>query len=409
MFDPYVIRNDFPMIRNNKTMSSCPMVYFDNASTTFKPQCVIDAELGYYEFYTANTHRGDYPIAEKADRSYDEAREEVAKFINAKKQEVVFTSGTSEGLNQIANGLKKFLKAGDEVIISLEEHASNVLPWFSLQHELGIVVKYVPLNEQGRITVENLRSVITNKTKVVSLAHVSNTLGYVLPIKELCKLTHEFGAYFVLDAAQSAPHMKIDCKDLDVDFLVFSGHKCVGPTGIGVMYGKYELLDKMDPLHLGGGMNTDFDMCGNFGYLITPTKFEAGTQNIAGAIGLAAALKYLSNIGLDSIEKYERELKAYAISKLKDIPELTIYNADSESGIILFNYKGVHAQDMGTLLASKGICVRSGQHCAKLLHNIIGELATVRASLYFYNTKEEIDLFVEACKKGGDFLDAFFA
>jgi cysteine desulfurase / selenocysteine lyase len=409
MFDPYVIRKDFPMIQNNKEMSSCPMVYFDNAATTFKPQCVIDAEMGYYQHYTANTHRGDYPIAEHADRAYDEAREKVAKFINAKKTEVVFTSGTSEGLNQIANGLKKFLTKGDEVIISLEEHASNVLPWFSLQHEIGIVIKYVPVDSKGRITLEGLKSVISNKTKVVSLAHVSNTLGYVIDIKSLAKLTHEYGAYFVCDAAQSAPHMKIDVKDLDVDFLVFSGHKCVGPTGIGVMYGKYALLDKMDPLHLGGGMNTDFDMCGNYGYLITPTKFEAGTQNIAGAIGLGAALEYLDNIGLDNIEKYEHELKQYAIDKLKDIPELTIYNADSESGIITFNYKGVHAQDMGTLLASKGICVRSGQHCAKLLHNIIGELATVRASLYFYNTKEEIDQFVEACKKGGDFLDAFFA
>lgn len=409
MFDPYVIRKDFPMIQNNKEMSSHPMVYFDNAATTFKPQCVIDAEMGYYTHYTANTHRGDYPIAEQADKSYDEAREKVARFLNAKKQEVVFTSGTSQGLNQIANGLKKFLKKGDEVIISLEEHASNVLPWFSLQHEIGIVIKYASADEKGRITLEGLKKVISPKTKVVSLAHVSNTLGYKLDVKALCKLTHEYGAYFVCDAAQSAPHMKLDVKDLDVDFLVFSGHKCVGPTGIGVMYGKYALLEKMDPLNLGGGMNTDFDMCGNFGYLITPTKFEAGTQNIAGAIGLAAALEYLTNIGLDDIEKYESELKKYAISKLKQIPELTIYNADSETGIITFNYKGVHAQDMGTLLASKGICVRSGQHCAKLLHNIIGELATVRASLYFYNTKEEIDLFVEACKKGGDFLDAFFA
>ena len=223
-------------------------------------------------------------------------------------------------------------------------------------------------------------------------------------------MAHKHNVLFVCDGAQSVPHMKIDVKDLDVDFMVFSGHKCIGPTGIGVLYGKYELLDKLDPLMMGGGMNTKFDMCGDVGYLLPPLKFEAGTQNVAGAFGLAAAIKYLESIGMDNISKYECELKEYAVKRLiEEVPEIKIYNPEIDGGIITFNYNGVHAQDMATLLASHGICVRSGEHCAKLLHNLLGTDATVRASLYFYNTKEEVDAFVEACKKGSDFLDAFFA
>lgn len=409
MLDVNKIRLDFPMLENNKVMQGYNMVYFDNANTTFKPICVMEAEMEYYTHYSCNSHRGDYDLAERADKAYEDARIVVSKFINAKANEVVFTSGTSFGLNMIAQGLKNKLSKGDEIIISEAEHASNVLPWFRLQEEVGCVVKFVPLTKEGRITPSNLKSVITSKTKIVSLAYVTNVLGYVLDIKELAKITHEQGAIFVCDGAQATPHLSVDVKDLDVDFFVFSGHKCLGPTGTGVMYGKIELLNEMPSMVLGGGMNTTFKTCGTYGYLASPQKFEAGTQNIAGAIGLARAIKYLEDLGMDNISSYEHELKKYAVSKLKEIPEIIMYNETSESGIITFNYKGVHAQDMATLLASYGICTRSGEHCAKLLPEHLGELATVRASFYFYNTKEEIDQFVEACKKGCDFLDVFFA
>ena len=403
------IRKDFPMLNNNKTMQGHPFSYFDNAATTLKPKCVIDKICEYYEFYSVNSHRGDYDLAQRVDDEILKARDNVCKLINADEKEVIFTSGATMGLNQIAQGLKRFLSKDDEILITDAEHASNVLPWFRIASEIGCKVNYIPL-ENGRITIRNIKKVISSKTKIVSIAHVTNVLGYVNDIKEIAKFVHGYNEYFVCDGAQSVPHFKVDVKDLDVDFLVFSGHKMCGPTGIGVMYGKYELLKEIDSLLLGGGMNTEFDLCGNFGYLKTPFKFEAGTQNIAGIIGLGKAIEYLNEIGMDNIEKYERELKEYAVTKLlNEVPELIIYNKDSEAGIIDFNYEGVHAQDMGTLLGSYGICVRTGEHCAKLLHNEIGTNSTVRASLYFYNTKEEIDRFVEACKKGRDFLDVFFA
>lgn len=410
MFDVKNIRKDFPMFKNNPLMQGSPLVYFDNAATTFKPQCVIDKENEYYEKYSTNTHRGDYDIAVKSDSEYEKARGIVAKFINANANEVCFTSGASMALNQIAYGLKKTLTKGDEILITDAEHASNVLPWFRLQDELGVKVNFIPLDKDGKLTLDNYKKAFTKNTKIVALAHVTNVMGYAIDLKEFVKVAHEHHALFVCDGAQAVPHMKIDVKDLDVDFLAFSGHKMCGPTGIGVLYGKYNLLEKMDSIMLGGGMNTDFNMCGDYGYLLPPQKFEAGTQNIAGAIGLGKACQYLDEIGLDNIHKYELELREYAIKRLIDeVPELIIYNKDADSGIITFNYKGVHAQDMGTLLASKGVCVRSGQHCAKLLHNVINVESTVRASIYFYNTKEEVDAFVEACKKGRDFLDVFFA
>lgn len=410
MFDVYKIRNDFPMFKSNQFMQGKKMIFFDNANTSFKPQCVMDAMNDYYMNFSCNTHRGDYDISDRADKAFEESRKVVANFINAKKTEVCFTSGASMGLNVIAYGYQKYLKPGDEILLTEAEHASNVLPWFKVAETIGCKISYIPLDEKGRLTSENLRSVITKNTKVISVAHVTNVLGYVNDVKKLARIAHEHNILFVCDGAQSVPHMKVDVKDLDVDFMVFSGHKCIGPTGIGILYGKYELLDKLDPLMMGGGMNTKFDMCGDVGYLLPPLKFEAGTQNVAGAIGLAAAIKYLENIGMDNISAYESELKKYAVEKLlKEVPQIKIYNPESDGGIITFNYDGVHSQDMATLLASHGICVRSGEHCAKLLHNLLKVDATVRASLYFYNTKEEVDAFVEACKKGSDFLDAFFA
>ena len=402
------IREDFPML-NNKTMQGKPLVYFDNGATSLKPQCVIDAIVDYYTNYTSNAHRGDYDIAHKVDETYDAIRHKVAEFIYANDNEVVFTAGTSMSINMIAHGLaSKILTENDEILITEAEHASNILPWYKLSEVTGCKVKFIELDESGRLTIENLKKALNKNVKIVSLAHVSNVLGYDFDVKAFAKLIHEQGALFVLDGAQSVPHKKVDVKDLDVDFLVFSGHKMCGPTGIGVMYGKYELLLNMDPLMTGGGMNTKFDMCGNIGYQKPPLKFEAGTQNIAGVIGLGAAIDYLNSIGMDEIEKREKELKQYAISKLKDIDIVTIYNADSDSSIITFNIKDVFAQDVASLFNSYGIAVRSGEHCAKVLLNKLGTSATVRASLYFYNTFEEIDAFVEVCKKGRDFLDAYF-
>ena len=401
------IRKQFPML--NQKDQTKRLVYFDNAATTFKPQCVLDAEMEYYTSYCANTHRGDYDIAYLADKNYDKARLTVAKFINAKSKEVVFTSGDSMSLNIIAFGIKHLLKSEDEILISVVEHASNVLPWYKISEEVGCKIKFIPVDEEGNVTKENLSKCITDKTKIVSIAHVSNVLGNVNDVKELADVCHRHNALLIVDGAQSVPHMKIDVKDLDVDFLTFSGHKCYGPTGIGVLYGKYELLDQLDPYFLGGGMNASFDMCCHVKYLSAPTKFEAGTQNIAGAIGLARALEYLEEIGMDNIYNYEKELKEYFVSKLSTLNDVEIYNANTPTGIIAFNIKNVFAQDGASLFNHYGICVRSGEHCAKLIHNFLNVDQTIRASVCFYNTKEEIDYFIEICKKGGDFLDAFFA
>ena len=410
MFDVNKIRKDFPMFneyafgKNGKKT-----VYLDNAATTFKPYSVIEACDKYYKEESVNAHRGDYDLAYKVDTKVDEVREKIAKFINAKKIEVVFTSGCSMSMNLIAFGYGfKFLKSDDEILLTEAEHASNVLPWFKVSELTGAKIRYIPLTKEGKLTPENLKKVMNEHVKVVSVAQVTNVLGFKNDIKELSKIAHEYGAILVCDAAQSAPHMKIDVKDLDCDFLCASAHKMCGPTGIGLLYGKYELLKKVDPFMTGGGDNARFDMCGNVAYLEPPAKFEAGTMNLAGIYGFGAAIDYLNSIGMDNIEKYEAELHDYAISKLKTIKDLIIYNETADSGIITLNYKGVFAQDEASYLNSKGICVRSGEHCAKLLKDVLKTPATVRVSLYFYNTKEDIDALYEALKNGGNFLDAYF-
>lgn len=406
MIDYQKCLKDFPIL--NKTMQNHRLVYLDNAATTFKPTIVLDSIKDYYENYCANTHRGDYDIAHTADVKYDEARQVVADFIGADKNEVVFTAGASMSLNMIAYGYAKFLQSGDEILITEAEHASNVLPWFTIAKEKGCIIRYIPLTKEGRLTIENVKKSITDKVKVIAVAQVTNVLGFTVDIKSIAKIAHEYGAILVCDGAQSIPHFKVDVKDLDCDFLAFSGHKMCGPTGIGVMYGKFNILKEMDPLMSGGGMNARFNMCGEVSLLLPPAKFEAGTQNIEGAIGLASAIKYLESIGMDNIENHEKELRKYAISKLKQLDNVILYNENAESGIITFNIKDVFAQDAATYFNSKGICVRSGQHCAKILIDFLGTVATVRASIYFYNTIEDIDALVEACKKAGDFLDAYF-
>ena len=410
MFDVYKIRKDFPMLDGTKlTNNGKPIIYFDNAATTYKPYSVIETSNEYYKDECANAHRGDYDLAFRVDKRVDEVRQKVADFFNAKKIEIVFTSGCSMSMNLVAFGYGfKYLKENDEILLTEAEHASNVLPRSKVSELTGAKIKYIPLTKEGRLTPENLRKVMNKNVKVVSVAQITNVLGFKNDVKELAKIAHEYGAILVCDAAQSAPHMKIDVKDMDCDFMCLSGHKMCGPTGIGVLYGKFDLLKITDPFMTGGGDNARFDMCGNVAYLEPPAKFEAGTMNLAGIYGLGAAIDYLNSIGMDNIEKYELELHDYAISKLKTIKDLIIYNEHADSGIITLNYKGVFAQDEASYLNSYGICVRSGEHCAKLLKDLLKTPATVRVSFYFYNTKEEIDVLYEALKNGGNFLDAYF-
>lgn len=409
MFDVEKIRKDFPMLRNVKEMQGKRFCYLDNAATTFKPDCVIEAIEKYYKYENANAHRGDYDLAYKVDCGVDEVRAKVAKFLNSKKEEVVFTSGASMSLNLIAYGYgAKYLTKDDEVLLTDAEHASNVLPWYKVKELTGCKVGFIPLTEEGKLTPENVEKAITKNTKVVSIAHVTNVMGYVIDVKAIARICHEHGAILVIDGAQSVPHIKTDVKDLDCDFLIFSGHKMLAPTGIGVLYGKYELLCKMDPLMSGGGNNARFDMCGNVSFLEPPMKFEAGTQNIAGIYGLGAAIDYLESVGMDNISKYEAELRGYCVEKLKELGNIIIYNEHADSGIITINVKDVFSQDEATYLNSKGICVRSGQHCAKILVDFLKVPGTVRISFYLYNNKEDVDQLIDALKTGGNILDAYF-
>ena len=383
-------REDFPIFKNNSEL-----IYFDNGATTLKPKCMIDATSEYYEKYSANAHRGDYDISLKVDMAYEGVREEVAKFINAEKNEIIFTSGSTEALNLVAFGyFKNRLNSNDEVLISYAEHASNVLPWFRIQSETGCKLNFIPLDENEHITLENVKKTITENTKVISLAYITNVIGDIRPIKEIVEYAHSKNILVVVDGAQSVPHIKTDVKDLDVDFLAFSAHKMMGPTGVGVLYGKYELLKGMVPLMYGGGMNEKFDSPECVELKDVPTRFEAGTPNIAGVIGFGAVINYINNIGIDNIYKHEIELKDYCISKMKEIPHINIIS-NSDSGIVTFNVDGIFPQDVAVYLNKYHICVRAGNHCAKILKNETNVNNTVRASFYIYNTKEEIDKFVD--------------
>ena len=382
--------DDFPMLKKD-------IIYLDNGATTLKPQCVIDKIKDYYENYSANAHRGDYDISFKVDQEYENTRELVRKFIHAKyKEEIVFTSGATQSLNMIAFGFfGKFLEPGDEILITQSEHASNVLPWFVLQKKLGVIVRYIPLDSNHYVTIENVCDAITPHTKVISLAGITNVLGDERPMKEICKLAHERNIFVVMDAAQSVPHRKIDVEEIDVDFLAFSGHKMCGPTGVGVLYGKKKLLEEMDPQNFGGGMNESFDNADEIYLKELPTRLEAGTPNIAGVIGLGEAIKYLDSIGMERIAEYEKNLRKYAINRLIDIPYIDILNLESDSGIISFNVDGVFSQDVAYYLNKYNLCVRAGNHCAKILKEEVGVSNSLRVSLYFYNTESDIDALVE--------------
>ena len=384
-------RNDFPILNSD-------LIYFDNCATTLKPECVVDKVVEYYTEYTANAHRGDYDNSLKVDTEYELVRDKVAKLINCNSNEVVFTSGTTDSLNMVVFGfMKNYLNAGDEVLLTKAEHASNLLPWMKLSEEIGIKLKYIDLDNH-RVTLDGVKNSITPNTKVISLAHITNVLGDVRPIKEITKLAHDNGIIMVVDGAQSVPHVKVDVKELDIDFLAFSAHKMLGPTGVGVLYGKYDLLEKMEPVRLGGGMNASFESNGTCEYKSIPTRFEAGTPNIAGVIGLGRAIDYLLEIGMDNITKYEIELKKYFLDKVKDIDNITIYNSDTESGIVAFNINDVFSQDTAIYLNHYKICVRAGNHCAKILKEDLDVKNTCRISFYIYNTKEEIDKLIEVLK-----------
>lgn len=383
-------REDFPFLFNNIT-------YLDNGATTLKPLVVVKKIEEYYTEYTSNAHRGDYKTSLKVDTEYELARNKVQEFINAKsRKEVVFTSGATESLNYIATGFfSNILEPGDEILITKSEHASNVLPWFRLARELNLEVNYIPLDNNYYVTVENVLKSITPKTKVIALAQVTNVIGDLRPIKEIAHIAHERGIFLVVDGAQSVPHMKIDVQDLDCDFLAFSAHKLCGPTGVGVLYGKEELLQEMEPVNLGGGMNESFDDVNDVYLKSLPTRLEAGTPNIAGVIGLGAAIDYLNKIGMDNILEHERELRKYLVNKLVDIKHIDIIDLESDTGIVAFNVDGIFSQDVAVYLDKYNICVRAGNHCAKILKDAVGVKNTCRVSLYFYNTKEEIDRLVE--------------
>ena len=386
-------REDFPMLNQD-------YIYFDNGATTFKPNKVIQSVVDYYTKYTANSHRGDYDLSQKVDYLYESTRDVVKNFIKANNsKEIIFTSGTTMSLNMIVFGfMKYFLKPGDEVLITKAEHASNVLPWLELEKEIGIVVKYIPLDDKHKVTIENVKNSITKNTKVISLAYVTNVIGDVRPIKEIASLIHANNGLIVVDGAQSVPHIKTDVTYDDIDFLAFSGHKMLAPTGIGVLYAKEKYLELMKPISYGGGMNSRFESNKEVEYKELPLRLEAGTQNIAGVLGLQAAIKYIEEIGIDKIHEHEMELKNYLLTKLKEIDNIEIYNQESDSGIIVFNIKNIFSEDTSRYLNHYHICVRAGNHCTKMVKDEIGIKNTCRISFYLYNTKEEIDKLIEVLK-----------
>lgn len=389
-------REDFPMLESG-------VIYFDNGATTLKPKSVVAAMNKYYLEHTSNIHRGDYDAAIKTNELYDNVRNIVGEFINCDPTTCIFTSGTTMSLNMVVFGyMKKHLKKGDEVLLNKAEHASNVLPWIKLSEEIGIVVKYVPLDDDYELTFDNIVKSVTEKTKVISLAHISNVVGDVRDIKSIGEFCHKNNILFNVDGAQSIPHIKMDFKNSNIDFLSFSGHKMCGPTGVGVLVGKRELLEEMEPIIFGGGMNSYFEEDNSYELKTVPTKFEAGTTAIAEVIGLGATIKYLMGIGMDKIHEYEILLKNYFLDAIKDIPNLIIYNKNSDSGIIALNIDGVFAQDTSVYLNHYKIAVRAGNHCAKMLKDEIKIKNTVRVSMYFYNNYEDIDKLVEALKNSKD-------
>ncbi|SQF54692.1 cysteine desulfurase [Streptococcus equi] len=408
MFDPNQIKADFKLL--DQYVNDEALVYLDNAATTQKPQAVLEAMQAYYQKDNANVHRGVHTLAERATRQYEASRQKVADFIGAKSsKEVIFTRGTTTSLNWVSKFAEQILKPGDEVLISIMEHHANILPWQQVCQKTGARLVYAYLKE-GKLDMNDLQSKLGASTKFVSIAHVSNVLGCVNPIQEIARLAHARGAYFVVDAAQSVPHMAIDVQELDCDFLAFSGHKLLGPTGIGVLYGKEALLNQMNPVEFGGEM-IDFVYEQEATWKPLPWKLEAGTPHIAGAIGLGATISYLEAIGMDQVHAHEADLVAYTLPRLQAIAGLTVYGperADERSGVFAFNIDGLHPHDLATALDYEGVAVRAGHHCAQPLHKYLGLHSTVRASFYLYNTREDCDRLIEAILKAKEFFNGTF-
>lgn len=400
----------FPILQQN--VNGHPLVYLDSAATSQKPLLVIQKIEEYYKGYNSNVHRGVHTLGTKATDAYESAREKVRKFINAKSiEEVIFTRGTTTSMNTIAASYGRAnLQHGDEIVISYMEHHSNIIPWQQVAKSTGATLKYIPLAEDGTITLEAARQTITDKTKIVSIMQVSNVLGVINPIKEITEIAHQYGAIMVVDGAQSAPHLKVDVQDLNCDFFAFSGHKMLGPTGIGVLYGKKALLENMEPVEFGGEM-IDFVDLYDSTWKELPWKFEGGTPIIAGAIGLGAAIDFLNEVGLATIEAHEHKLAAYAMEQLSSIEGLTIYgpkNPQDRAGVITFNLDDVHPHDVATVLDSEGIAIRAGHHCAQPLMKWLKASATARASFYLYNEMEDVDRLVEGLVKTKEYFSNGF-
>ena len=407
--DIEAIRKDFPIL--NEEINGRPLIYLDTSATSQKPQSVIDITTEYYKHNNANVHRGVHTLGTRATDGYEKARETVRQFIHAKYfEEIIFTRGTTTAINTIAHSFgDMFVSEGDEIVITEMEHHANLVPWQQLAKRKKAVLKYIPMNEDGTLSLEQVKETITEKTKIVSVAHVSNVLGTINDIQSIAKIAHENGAVMVSDGAQAVPHMQVDVQALDVDFYAFSGHKMLGPTGIGVLYGKKKYLDQMEPIEFGGDM-IDFVGLQDSTWTELPTKFEAGTPLIAEAIGLGEAIRYLQKVGLDAIAEYEHELTTYAYEKMSEIDGLEIYgpSAEQRAGLITFNLAGVHPHDLATALDSHGIAVRAGHHCAQPLMKWLNQSSTARASFYIYNTKEEIDQFITSLKETKEFFSYEF-
>ncbi|WNS74854.1 cysteine desulfurase [Bacillus sp. DTU_2020_1000418_1_SI_GHA_SEK_038] len=404
------IRKQFPIL--HQEVNGNPLVYLDSAATSQKPVQVIEAVDKYYREYNSNVHRGVHTLGTRATDGFEGAREKVRKFINAKStEEIIFTRGTTTALNLVASSYARAnLKEGDEIVISYMEHHSNIIPWQQVAKHTGAILKYIPLQEDETISLEDVRELVTSNTKIVSIMHVSNVLGVVNPVKEIAKIAHENGAVMVVDGAQSAPHLKVDVQDLDCDFFALSGHKMCGPTGIGVLYGKKQFLENMEPIEFGGEM-IDFVGLYESTWKELPWKFEGGTPIIAGAIGLGAAIDFLQEIGLDHIEAHEHKLAAYALEKMSQVEGITIYGpkeVSKRTGVVTFNLDDVHPHDVATVLDAEGIAVRAGHHCAQPLMKWLKASATARASFYLYNTEEEIDKLVKGLVKTKEYFSDVF-
>ncbi|WP_040224637.1 cysteine desulfurase [Bhargavaea cecembensis] len=404
------IKSRFPIL--NQEVNGHPLVYLDSAATSQKPDSVIETITRYYERNNSNVHRGVHTLGNRATDEYEGARQKVADFINAASvQEVIFTRGTTTSINMVAQSYGRAnVSEGDEIVITYMEHHSNIIPWQQLAKETGAVLKYVDLEEDGTLSLDKVRETVTDRTKIVSIMYVSNVLGTMNPVKEIAAIAHAHGAVMLVDAAQAAPHMKVDVQDLDCDFLAFSGHKMCGPTGIGVLYGKKELLEKMEPVEFGGEM-IDFVGLYDSTWKELPWKFEGGTPIIAGAIGLGAAIDFLQEIGLDEIERHEHRLAGYAMERMNELDGITIYGpADPEkrAGLVTFNLDEVHPHDVATVLDMNGIAVRAGHHCAQPLMKWLNVTATARASFYLYNTEEDVDRLVDGLRTAKEYFSDVF-